>query len=764
MKTVWSYLAFLAGFGCAGNFVAAAPTRPVPFPPSQGRTNLAAGRPVLFAPAPNYGLTAKGGTDSSDLTDGRFTRRKDLRMWFESSAVGWSYPGRVNLAVDLGRACRIEEIAVRFLGGAPAHGVSFPGWVEAFVSTDGEHYRKVGEFSRWDPTAFQRFAVPDEAGRAWVHCLRFQNLEARGRWVGLRFYGSALTCSDELYVFGAPAAGRSARPDRSGGAPSGFTVRHPQPYFHKPYIPVIRGLSAPVPIGLVLPAGPSKIRNFEVDLSLGPGLRLTAGHLGKFVFSPKAGTREYRIPGLKASRSAKTWGRLYLEADPTAPEHGLSIRWRFSEGRWTGPWLRVPVRVETVAPAPRLHELLTCLGWWSAKSSLEWPNVLRAWRILGLNGFPLFSHWMPKSLNAPEWRLLERARNQGFRIVNIDSPFHRMLARHKNQSEIYCQFKDGSHGARLCPSYRGRFYREEIARLARECARVRPDYMSLDIELWSWRGPVDSRKCRRCRADFAKSGLHDWSKWQEQKGFEMWTDLIGAAQRAVRAAGGRSMDVGGYDFRPGQAYQHTWPFDRLYPKFMMESQVSTYTCLYPYHLEVIGNEVRKDRGKLPRSDVLPWMTPGDAGTFPGEAFQWALLECFCNGARGIYFWSGRVWDAELLAAYNRVIRAIAPAEKIIVGGRLIRAADAAVAAPVRLSGLRLGDRMVLLAADYFRRTAGPVQLRLHLSVPSAITDLLANKMLPKGSRLPAGAVSVPLDFSRSRARLLLVRPSAIPGR
>jgi hypothetical protein len=85
---------------------------------------------------------------------------------------------------------------------------------------------------------------------------------------------------------------------------------------------------------------------------------------------------------------------------------------------------------------------------------------------------------------------------------------------------------------------------------------------------------------------------------------------------------------------------------------MQSSQVSTYSYLAPNRLELIGNEARQDRSRLAHSDVLPWLSPGDAGTFPGEAFQWALLECYANGARGAWFWSSRVWDSESLIAYN----------------------------------------------------------------------------------------------------------------
>ena len=158
---------------------------------------------------------------------------------------------------------------------------------------------------------------------------------------------------------------------------------------------------------------------------------------------------------------------------------------------------------------------------------------------------------------------------------------------------------------------------------------------------------------------------------------------------------------------------------------------------------------------LPRSDVMPWLTPGDAGTVPGESFQWALLECYCNGARGVYFWSGRVWDAENLIAYNRVVRAIAPVEDLIVQGELVGDA-AAVEGPGRLSGIRRSHQMLLLVADYFGHSGGSVKLRLTLPARSELRDLLSGEVfmaeIAPGERL----IQVPL--ADVRARLLHVCP------
>ncbi len=765
-------------FMCAGLLVTPW-LRADELPPTEGRTNLAAGRPIVFAPAPNYRLTQRNDTDAVDLTDGRLTKRADRHIWFDSTAVGWSYGGRVNLAVDLGRMSRIDEIAIRLLGGSPQAGINFPGWIEAFVSDDGEHYVKVAECSRWRTADFQRFGVPDDAGKGWIHCLRFQDLAARGRWVGLRMYVTGLAATDELYVFGLPmvdpphkiATDGPDEPDEGGHPPadppqnpnrgqlSDFTVTHPQPYFHKPNLELATNICLPVPVGVVMPADQPKGEPLDMTIELPPGIELCGGQLAgqeSGQIKPEMlpdGYRRYQFNGSVKS-STKTFGRLYFQAPGWKDGRAGSLRYRFQYADWESAIVQLPVHAVEVPRAPRLKRMMAGLGWWSAGATAKWPGALDAWDQLGLNCFSLFAHWMRD--DNPDWKLVDEARRRGFFIVNIDSPLHRMASRAAKTPEICDQFADGSVGDKLCVSYRGQHYKNEIERFAAAMARARPHFTSLDIEVWGWQGPVDCRRCTRCQADFAASGMKSWEAWQVAKGNEMWRDMITAARAAVKETGNDpEFEIGGYDFRAGGPYQNVWSVDDMYPQWMQSSQVSTYTCLYPYHLELIGNEVREDRAHLPQSDVLPWLTPGDAGTFPGESFQWALLECYCNGARGAYFWSSRVWDSESLIAYNRVVRAIAPVEEILINGELVGEAARADGSG-RVSGIRQGKEMVLLVADYFGRTDGTINLTLQVAARSEIRDLLDGKLL--SPEVQPGERRLPVPLGSNRARLLHVHP------
>jgi len=345
-------------------------------------------------------------------------------------------------------------------------------------------------------------------------------------------------------------------------------------------------------------------------------------------------------------------------------------------------------------------------------------------------------------MNQDQWDFWELCRDEGFKLMNMDSTLHR-VAKH---DEIYCQFEDGTHGSRLCPSYRGQYYQEELQRVATQTARLKPDYLAADTELWSWAGPRDAKKCTRCQADFKASGLATMEEWQKAKGTEMWGDAVRAIRAAVADAGGSPVEFGQYDWRAGMVYQFTWDFDALYPDLLQSSEVSTYTPLFPYHIAFIGDAVRDDRRNLPKSDVLPWITPGDAGVFTGEALHDVLLECFANGARGINYWSGRVWDTEMMLAYSDVIRAVGQVEDLIIAGELLEGAE--VTGTGRVRGVVDGDEMMVLVSDYERAGNGEVVVTLPVKRASTAVDLETGAEI--GTVKPGEAFTVSLEGARCR--------------
>ncbi|NQT11859.1 MAG: hypothetical protein HQ582_03865, partial [Planctomycetes bacterium] len=116
-----------------------------------------------------------------------------------------------------------------------------------------------------------------------------------------------------------------------------------------------------------------------------------------------------------------------------------------------------------------------------------------------------------------------------------------------------------------------------------------------------------------------------------------------------------------------------------------------------------------------------------------------------------------VWDAESVIAYNRVIRALAPVEALVVEGELVGEA-VSVDAPGRASGVRRGGEMVLLVADYFRRGDGTLKVDLSLPGDAEIRDLFTGETVI--ARVPSGKSTVRIELGDARARLLHVRPNA----
>ncbi len=681
--------------------------------------NLALGKPVKYAPLPDYNLTAKNDTDSTDLTDGGLSDHPRGHLWFDSKCVGWSYAGRCNLAIDLGEVYPIGEVAIRIQGGSPQAGICTPVWMELLVSDDGHLYRLAGEYSTFREGDESRSGVPKYEGQAWVHRFRFSELQTRARLVGLRMYMTGLTVADELYVFRGDHDPETC--DLDVLPVIDFSVDSPQIYFHKPYLCFTTNVNTPNPIGLVMPPE-AQAEEVTVTMDLPKGTWLIDGGMGGAHASDMAGERiddgaftRYKFVANAAS-SSKSWGRIFIGGNWQDKQVGVL---RYSVRRASGeatPLVSVPLRAIEIQEAPQLEKIVAGFGWYSLPGVKDWPDGLDSLRKLGINTVSSFVHWM-KEDDEELWSFWDQCSELGFRRLNIDSTFHRM----EKADEIYCQFEEGKRGSRLCPSYRGIHYQREVQRIADQCARAKPDYLFCDIEIWGWRGPVDAGKCTRCKADFEKSVLGNWEEWKLQKGYEMWTDVVKAVRRAVKEMDGPEVEFGVYDWRAGKAYQYTWPFDRLYPEYLQSSQVSTYTPLYPYHISLVGDECREDRSHLPKTDVIPWITPGDAGTFSGERFRYALLECFANGARGVNFWSNRVWDTELMAAYARVLRDIAPVEDIVISGKLLEGAE--IESPGRISGVVSGDEMMVLVADYLRVSPTELDIKLPVKSKCIVTDL-----------------------------------------
>ncbi|MFP3903396.1 MAG: hypothetical protein ACLFWB_04040, partial [Armatimonadota bacterium] len=699
------------------------------------RPNLAAGKTVKFAPTPNYRLTRANDTDTTDLTDGRLSTHKRSQMWFEDKCVGWQKAGLCGFAIDLGQVEPIDEVVWRVQGGE-----KMPVWVEVLVSDDGRHYYRVAQYSTFRDSDHNRYGLPRDYEGSFIFPLQFTDLKTRGRYLGIRFYCSGLVVSDEVFV--RPGDHAPEGVTFSGDSLTNFTVDGLALYFQKPTVKISTNIFTPIPLGIMRAPELEEGKSATCTMDIPRGISFKAGSLlGIDVAELEPVDRDeeyayYEIPVEipAASTNNKRVGRVYFDCDWPEGKRGVirhQMKWEGGSSVSVGQ----PVEAMVIPDAPQPQRLMTTLGWWSMGGSAQWPEVIEAFKTIGFNTASAFSRWMDPEDEA-QWQMVDTFRDEGFKILNIDSPGHVMHKKHKSNNEWRCQLEDGSHGRR-CPSYRGELWQQELDRIAEENARLKPDYYFADIEWWNWAGPTESKQCTRCQKAFEESGFDTWEEWQLRQGYELWVQMAEAVRKAVKEAGGPDVELGVYDWNPQRDYQYFWPFDRLYPEYLGSAQTSTYSPLYPEHIVQVGDECRRDAQLLGKNDCLPWISPGDAGVFSGEQFYRALLEEFFNGARGTNFWSSRMWDGDILRGYARALKVVESVEDIIVDGQVCPERLHTDSDELRISAISRGSDLIFLLGNYWTDDLGTVHVRLPLDEGSfEIVDLETGEVVRRLEKAP----------------------------
>jgi len=244
--------------------------------------------------------------------------------------------------------------------------------------------------------------------------------------------------------------------------------------------------------------------------------------------------------------------------------------------------------------------------------------------------------------------------------------------------------------------------------------------------------------------------------------YDQWADANCADGSRASASIEAQTSLLAFELDALEAAGRVWPFDELYPEFLTQAHPVVYDGLDAFCVERLGDTVPRDRGLLPRADVMPWITPGDSGVCPGDFFRYAVLEGLANGARGTHFWSGRVWDAESLGAYAAALRVVGQVEDAIVDGQPIDPERVVSEPSVRVSGQAKDGEMFLLLADYRCTRRAEIHVRLLMEGPVAIADLETGR--PIATVSDAAPFRIVLQPTR-RAVPLHVRPvsaSAFP--
>jgi len=677
--------------------------------------NIALGKKYVLQPEPNYGLTKRSGTDMTDLTDGFVSARKGL--WFEPKAVSWEYRPLMRIIIDLERVEPISAVRLHLLGGGSTRGEKLvPSPVEVFAGEDGRRFYRVAVFNK--ATDRENYGLREETGEVWTDWLKFEGLKARGRYVALILHRAGVnTALDEIEVIKGEHALEDATQSEEAIVIPEEEVRF---LFPREIYRFSRNISTPQYFGCL---DTRKGRREPIDLTITcpPGLTVEAARFGGDVLlSPRSWRKDSDFKFVRETDAngnnllkcrisvgnTRHLGKLFLRADGWKDGDSGEITFHFTWGPDGRNSCSQSQKVEAFS-IPRANHPGPELVFESGVGIFEtaiWPDVFAAMKHLGINTVPV-----TRKISKTYEPLYREIRAQGFQVSLHESPFFSLRPKYLGGKgrEIFCQFEDGTVGSVLCPSYTGKYYRDEIARLVNSYRLARPDWVFLDTEIWGWKGPEGkgATRCSRCKAAFAKSGLASWDEFFEAMGKRMMADMASAFREEAGKLGLAPPRVGSYNipypYLPEQqgVYMHSWRFEDLQPGILQVAQPSCYSPLNAPDLLRLRGYIADIRRKFPGADIIPWLTLGDFGEFPPVRIEYELYESLLNGARGVNWWSARHWEPEKYAHYARVISSVAGVEEIILQGKRVSEIQCSSKHTAAL-GIRKGNQMLLLVSNY----------------------------------------------------------------
>lgn len=162
-------------------------------------TNLAAGKPVTFFPAPNYQLAVDAG-DAAQLTDGALAAPA-REIMTRKPAVAWNYTDRVRWLLDLGQSQPLDRVVFRLQ--VLNEQSSLPKTISVALSDDGDSFVPVKDLSlKASPEDNPELVYEPMPGDKAVYAVSL-SLGTQARYVRLDFATPSLLASDELAVIAA---------------------------------------------------------------------------------------------------------------------------------------------------------------------------------------------------------------------------------------------------------------------------------------------------------------------------------------------------------------------------------------------------------------------------------------------------------------------------------------------------------------------------------------------------------------------------------
>jgi hypothetical protein len=695
--------------------------------------NLILGKRLRYTPAPTQYLNIDD-DDPLQLTDGKLGERTDERIWFERGCVGWQGPPLVTIFADLEAVEPVDSVVVRLLGGAEQNALEFPEEIRVLLSEDGEDYYQVASRHKrgMDDLSDEAYELPEQT-LAWVHNFRVP-VGLKARYVALQmlhqkqFFVSdemaVVKGADDLPVF-EPDPGRRMEIVTEGVA---FT-----PVWRT--VPVCQNL----PLRARLLAqdareGAEYGKPCKLVLDLPETLKLVR---------PESTPADVEHEGRPFRRYVVDWHGLGTEIclQSLLPPGQTDVLYTYGDNG-SGPANERRLRWESLVIPParvpkRLHVSLS----WAEAPSLDkvWPDYLGAQRHLGFNAVGMQPCYWRESSVAGYREFIERARQAGLQIIQIESPAG-AIASDRQQQETRSVLPGDRYGS-VCPSYRGQFYQKEHESFARHAVWIEPDMIFYDIEAY-WHGAQEAPQCQRCLQRSEAGGFTDWDQFRAAMGREIHVDMRSAIDKALAEAGiQRQVQYGSYRTQPTTPLNDgLFAFGNLYPDMLQMAMPSLYVAGSGM---AVARGVATNRAAMQTNDIIPWLSTGCYGEYDPAHTRDMLLEVFANGSRGVtYYWYG-YFDAAHFRYHAEAISIIAPIEDLFMDGRPLEGIECSDAR-VKACGMGMGAEMAVLVSNYQGVPAG-TEVTVEAGAPPStpVWDLHARQRA--GAVAPDGAFTVKLD-------------------
>lgn len=651
---------------------------------------LARGKEVRFSHKPNYNLTSDE-NDPYDLTDGKLSSREDDRIWFNKDAVGWSKYGAtpsmgVLMTIDLGEVQPVGQIALRILGGAEQESLILPKKVEFLASNDGKQYYSLQSMEKLNPAEKEQadnktaFYIPEE-GKAFMAPF-VSRVPVKARYIALRVMPISTLYLDQISVLKAPDSQKltelNSHP-RAQVFTDGLAVM-PR---HEPFT-ITTNIATPnwLVIHDNTDLDPDKNKlGFRVEVP--QGLQILPRSKPEFeeIESSRPDMKAYQFSYDGKNRNGSL-GPLWIVKDSDiAVAAGAKVLLTGTIDGKDSHQFQYPVQFQEIPETMPVQGLDVSLAWLHETTQMEWPHFLEDFQKMGFNYVSSFPRWFYKDKSG-EWNegtqkkfeFLKQARARGYRVIYNESPFHEMWTRiqsdlRKKQineaeaAELFVQV-DGKRGDRMNILYRGKYYQDEIQRVADLAALISPDHVYLDIEWWRNHVP-ESQKDPRVQAALKKSGK-DWDEFRTDIGREVLSDVVSAIRNAVPQ---KKLVVGLYYTDPRfKIFDQIFTWNKIYPEILDIAMPELYI---QGRTQMVRDIIRTDYDLMQNREIIPWLSTGTYGEYPPALTEPMVVESILNGARGVtYYWFGD-FDPMDFYYHARAIQRLKPYEKLLQIGRPI---------------------------------------------------------------------------------------------